>query len=191
VGIRAGQGTLEAESVVLPDVGFFPGSTPGDETGQGLGPETIDWTAPVLIASGSFTGEYGFIDVLVGDGQINVLDEGRDPGQPGQVHQIESVVEAHFQVLYPGDANGDNHVGVGDLSIMAGNWNHSGLTNGYADADFTFDGAVTIGDLAVMAATWGWSAPAGAARTLPEPATVSLLALGAGALLDPRRPKRR
>ena len=190
-GILAGQGTLQADSVVLVDVGFSAGSTAGDETGQALGPETIDWAAPVLIASGSFSGEYGYIDVAVGDGQINVLDEGRDPMQLGQVHQIETVVEAHFQVLYPGDASGDNHVGVGDLSIMAGNWNQSGFTNGYADADFNYDGAVSLGDLSVMAATWDWSAPVAAPIGIPEPATVSLLALGAVGLLAPRRRKHR
>jgi len=66
-----------------------------------------------------------------------------------------------FTGLTGGDANADHKISIGDLSIMAGNWNQCGFTNGYADADFNGDGCVKIGDLSIMAGNWGWGRPAG------------------------------
>lgn len=55
-----------------------------------------------------------------------------------------------------GDLNGDNKVGISDLSIMAGNWNkQSGAT--YSQGDLNGDGKVTISDLSVLANNWGSS----------------------------------
>jgi hypothetical protein len=65
-GICAGQKTTSLGQVVLTDVGYSAGSTPGDQTGQSLGPELISWSAPVLIASGSYSGLYGTLSVAVG-----------------------------------------------------------------------------------------------------------------------------
>ena len=87
-----------------------------------------------------------------------------------------------FTGLTGGDANGDHKVSIGDLSIMAGNWNQTDFTNGYADADFNGDGEVGIGDLSIMAGNWGWEL-AGGGVSVPEPATLSLLCLGGLALI--------
>jgi len=92
-----------------------------------------------------------------------------------------------FTGLTGGDANGDHKVSIGDLSIMAGNWNQTGFTGGYADADFNEpeDGEVSIGDLSIMAGNWGWEHPDywPAPAPIPEPATLSLLCLGGLALI--------
>jgi len=78
------------------------------------------------------------------------------------------------QVLYPGDANRDLRVSLGDLVIMAGNW--SGSEKTWAEGDFNGDGLISVGDLCVLAGHWGWSLPGGA---VPEPASALLLLSGA------------
>jgi len=93
---------------------------------------------------------------------------------------------AIFTGLTAGDANADHKVSIGDLSIMAGNWNQTGFTNGYPDGDFNCDGEVGIGDLSIMAANWGWELPPCHILT-PEPATLSLLAFGGLAVIKRRR----
>jgi len=93
---------------------------------------------------------------------------------------------ATFTGLTGGDANADHKVSIGDLSIMAGNWNQTGFTNGYGDADFNCDGGVGIGDLSIMAGNWGWELPGGGVA-IPEPATLSLLCLGGLAVIRRRR----
>lgn len=192
IGIRAGQKTTSLGQVVLTDVGYSAGSYPGDETGLGLGPTLISWSAPVLIASGSYTGASGMLTVAVGAGQVNVLDEARDPSAVGGVHRIETVTGGQIRIYCPGDADGNDVVDGGDLSIMAGNWwATSGMT--WADGDFTGDGAIDGGDLALIGSYWNWSAPspiplsAPVAISIPEPATVALLILGTATLVARRR----
>lgn len=191
-GVRAGQRTVAADQVVLEDVGYLAGSYPGDQTGQGLGPLSIDWSAPVLIASGTFTGQWGRISVNVGDGQVNVLDQDRPPGATGQVHRIESVLDGFWDLLHAGDANGDWAANVGDLGVLAAHWGQSG---GWSDGDFSGDGNVNVGDLGILAGNWGWSTvpPPGqwllAAEPIaaPAPPAIAVMALGGWALLPRRR----
>ena len=83
----------------------------------------------------------------------------------------------------PGDANHDGLVDDLDLTALATRWQQSG---GLAEGDFTGDGFVDDLDLTVLATAW----PAGGLglSAVPEPATLSLLVLGALAVL--RRPHR-
>lgn len=190
IGIRAGQKTTSLGQVVMTDVGYSAGSTPGDQTGQGLGPTLISWSAPVLIASGSYSGLYGTLSVIVGAGQVNVLDEDRDPSQAGGVHQIESVLSGQFRILHPGDAGGDNAVNAADLGDLTANWGSTGAT--WAQGDFSGDGVVNAADLGNLAAYWGWSAPypppgEPMEASLPEPFTITLVTLGALGLLSRKR----
>ena len=86
---------------------------------------------------------------------------------------------------HPGDANNDGFVDVGDLGILGANYGKtSGMT--WATADFTGDGAVDVGDLGILGANYGWPT----AGAVPEPATLSLLALGALSLIR-RAPRSR
>jgi hypothetical protein len=55
---------------------------------------------------------------------------------------------------YPGDANGDNMVDVGDLGILAANYGGSGKS--WAEGDFNGDKLVDVGDLGILAANYGY-----------------------------------
>jgi hypothetical protein len=88
---------------------------------------------------------------------------------------------------HPGDANNDGGVNVGDLGILAANWQQvTILGKSWDQGDFTGDDIVNVGDLGVLAANWGWTgSPAG--PKAPEPASLALLALGGLAMLRRRR----
>jgi hypothetical protein len=57
-----------------------------------------------------------------------------------------------------GDANNDHTVNVGDLGILASNWQQSGRT--FALGDFDYNGVVNINDLGILASNWQASTPA-------------------------------
>lgn len=52
-----------------------------------------------------------------------------------------------------GDINGDNHVNISDLAILATNWGKTSMT--YAQGDLNGDGKVNISDLSILAAYYG------------------------------------
>ena len=190
IGIRAGQRTVAADKIVLEEVGYIWGSYPGDTTGQGLGPTSISWAAPVLVASGTFSGGWGQLLVNVGDGQINVLDQNRPVGATGMVHEVESVAGGVFSLYHAGDFSGDWAVDVGDLGILAASWGHTGPG---LLADGNDDLVVDVGDLGILALNWGWAA-AGEAMlaherlfVVPAPGAIIPLLIGAVALLRRRR----
>jgi sugar lactone lactonase YvrE len=76
-----------------------------------------------------------------------------------------------------GDANLDGKVDVFDLAILANNYGVPGPKE-WTDADFTGEGDVDVYDLAALANNYGLGT---AGTTIPEPATLALLAIGAGA----------
>ncbi len=84
-----------------------------------------------------------------------------------------------------GDANGDHSVDGGDLALMGGVWMASGQS--WATCDFTGNGTVDGGDLALLGGNWMWSLPSPPESSVPEPATLVLIALGAAGLLRRRR----
>ncbi len=86
-----------------------------------------------------------------------------------------------------GDANGDGAVSLLDLNALGANF-------GAADArwqygDFNYDGEVSLLDLNTLGAHFGATAPIGGvfAPSVPEPAALALLLLGAPTLLRRRR----
>ena len=76
-----------------------------------------------------------------------------------------------------GDATRDGTVDISDLAILAGSYRR---TTGqvWAGGDFNGDGAVDVSDLAILAGNFRRTAEA-TGGPVPEPATLSLLALGA------------
>lgn len=101
---------------------------------------------------------------------------------------------------YAADANLDGVVNVGDLGILASNWN--GTQRGFWQADFNNDGVVNVGDLGILASTWNKGAgnplsleqalvlfPELTGVSAPEPASVLLLG-GAMTCILTRRKRR-
>ena len=102
------------------------------------------------------------------------------------------------QILPPepphaGDANNDGLVNVVDLGVLAKNYDRTGLPVSQTDrwnlgswqlADFNNDGNVDVVDLGILSKNYDWSgAPI---LPAPEPATLSLLALGGLTMLRRR-----
>ena len=81
------------------------------------------------------------------------------------------------------DFNGDLMVNATDLAIMKHSYGTAGV--GFEFGDANADGLVDATDLALLRLDLGWSESA-FGEPIPEPATLSLLALGGLALL-PRR----
>ena len=79
-----------------------------------------------------------------------------------------------------GDADADGDVDLSDLSAMATNW-QTGSCMRWDDGNFDGDYDVDLSDLSILATNW----QAGVA-SVPEPATISFLAIGAIALLRRR-----
>jgi hypothetical protein len=69
-----------------------------------------------------------------------------------------------FYVL-AADANRDGVVDVGDLGILAANWQQSPRT--FADGDFDYSGTVEVSDLGILAGQWQGVLPALPARFAP------------------------
>ncbi len=78
-----------------------------------------------------------------------------------------------------GDFNLDGLVGILDLGLLGDGYNS---TNGWANGDANGDGTIGILDLGLLGDNYGYDGSA-----IPEPATMSLLGLGAVALLRRRR----
>ena len=81
---------------------------------------------------------------------------------------------------FRGDFNFDGLVNGTDLSIMSGNF---GQAVGYAGGNANGDGAVNGTDLSLLSSTFG----SAVTHAIPEPMTLSLLALGVGGLAAHRR----
>ena len=100
---------------------------------------------------------------------------------------------------YKGDANCDGQVDVTDLGALATNWQTASV---WAGGDFNYDGFVDVTDLGTLATNWqaGVGNPLGPGSfqdalasvglggvTVPEPATLSVLSIGAMGLIARRR----
>ena len=80
-----------------------------------------------------------------------------------------------YRIPWPGDANQDGKVGLADLMALADNYGRTGAAT-WSHGDFTSDGSVGLSDLYVLADHYG-DEP-GLEATVPEPATLALLAAG-------------
>jgi hypothetical protein len=90
----------------------------------------------------------------------------------------------YFKAVLGGDCNLDRYVDVIDLGVLATNYGMS-MGGKWAQGDFNEDGKVDVIDLGILATKYGQGP--GSADVLPEPATLSLLVLGAAGLMRRRR----
>jgi autotransporter-associated beta strand protein len=109
----------------------------------------------------------------------------------GEFLVLTNLITSGVVAPVDGDADGDRDVDAADLAIFKAQF--GGVVVGDGDADFNGDGFVTLADFAIMRGNWG--ATSGAPPTIddlnatPEPATMSLLAIGGLMMLRRRRRK--
>ena len=160
---------------------------------------------PVEQGGGPGAAESHWNDTLLGAGPTNIVDtHGRDMEyelmvpwmhieSPSSVfisqttiHQFEDL--GYTVVKLPGDANGDGFVDGTDLDIVLSNYNRTGAT--WAQGDFNGDGVVNGQDLDAILSNYnqnngiygmfgpGGSGGSSVTMAVPEPGTLSMLALG-------------
>ncbi len=83
----------------------------------------------------------------------------------------------------PGDVDLDGFVDDADLSIVLANW--GSRADLWTDGELTGSRPIDDSDLSLVLANWTGSAPA--SSTIPEPATLWMLAMGGGLALRKRR----
>jgi hypothetical protein len=96
-----------------------------------------------------------------------------------------------------GDANLDGKINIDDYGRIDGNVGQSGTVFGWSKGDFNYDGKINIDDYGIIdgninrqgapIVTAGSAAALEGVAAVPEPASLSLVALGATALLRRRR----
>lgn len=91
--------------------------------------------------------------------------------------------DQYLQINYypglTGDLDGDGFVGIDDLNIVLGNWNQNVTPGDPLQGDPSGNGYVGIDDLNAVLGNWNTGTPPPPpTSTVPEPAALSLLALG-------------
>jgi len=138
-------------------------------------------TAGVTVPSFPEGSEAGDIPVI-SYGAVGFVVNAKDAtGISGTVDNFNAEVA---DALLTADFNFDGIVDVNDLSLLAANYGGTGKTLLQGDANF--DGIVDVNDLSLLAANYG-SGTSSAPVAAPEPATMSLLAVGALALIRRRK----
>ena len=143
----------------------------------------------------NFTADFYYDDTLISPEEGRVWDGNQelvainlysDPGTLPMYY--DDLGPPPGVVTVPGDVDGDDDVDLQDLGYFEAQFGMSGLPVppiGPNSADLDEDGDVDLDDLKIMRDYWG-AAPAAPAAT-PEPATVTLLALGGLMVLRRRR----
>ena len=149
-----------------------------DADGQALPFATMEgpWAMAFGAAGDLYVGsEDGKIIKFAPDGTPSVFATGFTGGIRGIAIQIVPRLT--------GDANRDGSVDDNDLSLLLANWTGvGGKGKDWGQGDFDGNGAVTDSDLSLLLANWTATVP------VPEPTTLSLLAIGAMMLRHKPRP---
>ena len=149
--------------------GWLPGTTP-----------LVDLDVPALLGILSTPEGLGEEDFRVATaGLLNALGDGYLA--TGSLVPTMEVIPFTFLL---GDANGDGVVSAGDYSAVQANFGNTGTTGGGLLGDANGDGVVSAGDYATVQANFGNMA---GTVTIPEPATILLVAFGIAELIRRRR----
>lgn len=81
-----------------------------------------------------------------------------------------------------GDPTGDGFVGIEDLNLVLAGWNQTVTPGDTQAGDLDGDGFVGITDLNFVLGNWNAGTPPANGAVVPEPASLVLLAAGAGAV---------
>ena len=156
--------------------GLFPGSYAFARTAyQGVVTNDSTVSANGLLATISFNGT-GTANGTYGLSLINTPE-----GRTNFAGLFTNITDGQIVVTYGGDANGSFAVDVVDLGLLATSWKQAGdWTNG----DFNGDKFVDVVDLGILATNWKKGV---SGAPLPEPATLSLLALAVPAIFRRRK----
>ncbi|MFP4052276.1 MAG: beta strand repeat-containing protein [Phycisphaerae bacterium] len=159
-------------------------------TGSGVASDTQNLTLDddAQLALGALTASIEMYDAnkaevlqMVADDVL--VDTSGDAGLGIGVTDVDT--HALAMLTYKGDANVDGKVSLADLSALAGNWNSQDAT--WDEGDFNGDGKVSLADLSALAGNWNAGVTGVSNTAVPEPATLSLLALAGIGLLRKRK----
>ncbi len=162
---------------------FIDGSTMGN--GHLIGMRTSDGTVIqnvdlAALVTGKNANErlMSVNDLVESNGQLGVLLDIGDVTDPyyGTTNKIKYQDLYTFSSVIPGDANRDGKVTFSDyIDLELG----FGTSGGWSAGDFNGDGIVNFKDYIILEANFN--------KGVPEPATMSLLVLGALAMLKRRK----
>ena len=151
-----------------------------------------DWPAYVGYIPNSYGGDFWGFTSDTPFTSVKLIGAG---GTHQQNYRLDDMVYSRVDPFpAPGDANGDGCVDDLDLTTLAVHWQQA--TDLWEHGNFNSDGVVNDLDLTALAVNWqqgcggggsfadAWSA---AQANVPEPATLSLLAIGGLAVLRRRR----
>ncbi|MCS7033760.1 MAG: PEP-CTERM sorting domain-containing protein [Phycisphaerae bacterium] len=93
-------------------------------------------------------------------------------------------ISVQVRLTRTGDANVDGTANIADFSLLATNFNGSGL---WDNGDFNYDGQVNINDFSLLATNFNQSAGDLPRAAVPEPASLTAVGLGLALLARRRR----
>lgn len=152
----AAAGTYYLGVSCYPNFDYDPIGGSGDTQGHSTGPYTL------IVTAISLPGDFNF-DAIINADDIDILAQAVAGGQnnpffdltgDGVVTRsdIDHLVRGILNTQY-GDANLNQQVSIGDLTIVAENF---GSPGGWSLGDFNGDGFVGIGDLTLLAENYGF-----------------------------------